>query len=609
MTGSIAAESLRRALPALLGNLDDATFDAIRPHLPTAWVECDGGTALFHEGDPSDCLYLVLGGRLRASVAGPDGGQRVVGEIGRGECVGEMGAFTGDPRHATVVAVRDTVLARIDLASLGQILRAAPALALNVNRVVIDRLQRRNASAKPAHTVRNVAVLAVTEGLRAGPALGRLVAELGRQGVTAAHLTAAGVDGAAGRADAAQAGDDDPDGHRWLADHLDGLEAAHRLVFYEADAGLTAWTRRCLRVADEVLLVADATAPPEPSAAERFLDGGGAGVGRTLVLVQPTDAAWPAATARFLAARPGVGRHLHVRLEVKADVARLARWVSGRAVGLVLAGGGARGLAHIGVFRALEEAGVPVDAVGGTSIGSVLGACVAAGWGWERVSAENRGPFLSNPTADFNLLPLVSLLAGRKLGRILNASPLAGLRVEDLWLPYFCVSSNFTRARPHVHTSGDLRRAVTASMAIPGVFPPVVHGDDLLVDGGVLNNMPVDVMAATGVGKVVAVDLRPEAAVGVPLGFTDVPGTWALIRDRLRPAARRRYPVPSMLAMLTATPFLSSAGRAAAAAADVDVLFRPDVSGFGMLEWRSFDALVEVGYQHARATLAARGPV
>ena len=280
-----------------------------------------------------------------------------------------------------------------------------------------------------------------------------------------------------------------------------------------------------------------------------------------------------------------------------------------RAIGLVLAGGGARGLAHIGVFRALEEAGIPIDSVGGTSIGSIMGACYAFDWGWKRVYDENKGPFLSNPTLDYNWLPMVSLLSGRRLAKILDASPIHGIDIEDLWLPYYCVSTNYTQAAEHVHTRGNLQRAVTASMAIPGVFPPVIHGTDLLVDGGCFNNMPVDVMARTGVGTILAVDLRPQDKPRGDWGFDKVPGTWSLIFDHFRKRSDRRYPLPSIVATLMTTTFLSSAQKVTTLLGDVDLLFNPDVSRFGMLEWRSYDDLVDTGYQHAKEMLTAKWPL
>ena len=597
-------EVLRVVLSQLFGDLDEPTFEVIRPHL--AWAELAGGEVLFREGDPSDALFVLISGRLQALLGGADGQGQVVGEIGRGESVGEMGVFSAKPRGATVTALRDSLLARIELGAVQTILAAVPALALNLNRLIIERLTRRNASLKQVRNVTNLAVVSAGGGVGATGFLRSLAVELGKQRQTVMHLTSATIDAAAGKPGAAQATERDPQAHYWLINYLDELERGCSLVLYEADPTPTAWTRRCLRQADEVLLLADATGSPELSATETACLGAAATrVRQDLVLLHPADADWADGTLGFLARRPDVRRHYHVRAGNERDLARLARFLCGNAVGLVLAGGGARGLAHIGVFRALEEAGIEVDIVGGTSIGSVLGSCLARDWGWERVFAENRPEFLSNPTSDLNIFPVVSLLAGRKLHRIL-ARGFGDRHIEELWRPFFCVSSNYTQACEFVHNRGELKRALLASMAIPGVFPPSVRGNDLLVDGGVFNNMPVDVMARTGVRTILAVDLRPDEKQRHDLNFAELPGPWALLFDRLRRKSKRRYQVPSMLTILMAANTLNSNQKMSQVVQDVDVHFNPDVRRFGLLEWKSFDLLVAEGYRHAQKVLAER---
>ena len=347
---------LRVVLARLFGDLDEPTFETVRAHLN--WVELAGGEVLFREGDPSDALYVLISGRLQALVTEGEGPAQVVGEIGRGESVGEMGVFSGKERGATVAALRDSVLARIELAGVQTILQTFPALTLNLSRLIIERLQRRNTSQKQVRNVTNVAVASVSDGALVSAFLRELTAELQDQRQTVIHLTSESIDTAAGRAGAAQATDDDPQAHYWLVNYLDDLESRCALVFYETDPTLTAWTRRCLRQADEVLLVASVGASPELSPIETAcLAGPGTRVRQELVLLHPANAEWADGTLPFLRARPNVGRHYHVRAGYRPDLARLARFLSGNAVGLVLAGGGARGLAHIGVFRALQEAG------------------------------------------------------------------------------------------------------------------------------------------------------------------------------------------------------------------------------------------------------------
>ncbi len=592
---------LRRVFPRLLGSLSEAALVSLRPHLTWELVERDGGEVLFEEGSPSDSLYIVISGRLQASVADRESRARVVGEIGRGESVGEMGVFTQEPRQATITALRDTLLARIGVDAFQKMLEVCPELMLNFNRLLIERLQRQNRSVKPVRNVVNLAVLPLAEGLEANELLQSLTAELRTQGKTVLHLTSAQVDAAAQRVGAANATADEPELHRWLIGYLEQLEEPYSLIFYEADAALTPWTLRCLRQCDEVLLLADIAGKPDLSEVERrcLHCVNPASVARQTLLLRHRDpGAWATGTPAFLAARPRVYRHFHLRSGHQRDVARLARFLRGSAVGLVLAGGGARGLAHIGVYRALEEAGVEIDAFGGTSIGSLLGASMACDLRWAEVFEANRGESLGNPTRDVSFLPLISLLTGRRLDRILTART-KGACIEELWQPFFCVSSSLTRACEVEHKRGDLKRALLASMAIPGVFPPVAHGNELLFDGGLFNNLPIDVMARSGIQNIIAVDLRAKGRGVEEMSFDELPSRWQLLRDRFRPRHQRRYRIPSLVTSMIASTMLNSQQRTEGLIGDVDLLFTPDVEDFGLLEWKSFDAIVERGYRHA----------
>jgi NTE family protein len=276
---------------------------------------------------------------------------------------------------------------------------------------------------------------------------------------------------------------------------------------------------------------------------------------------------------------------------------------------LVLAGGGARGFAHLGVFKALQERGVEVDFVGGTSIGAAMAALVAADQSLAGTMAITRRAFAINPTGDFNWLPLISLIGGRRLRRIVGQTmtDLLGFApdVEDLWKNYYCIATNYSQAREQVIGSGPLLEAVLASTAIPGALPPAIVDGDLLCDGGTFNNFPVDVMRKLrGVGTVIGVDLN--ARKPRRMEFDTIPGTWALLRDRLRPRRLRRYKLPSLAAYLMNVTILYSMSRAHRGQATCDIYFNPPLDRVGLLEWKRFDDIVQQGYAHAVDVLKAQ---
>ena len=189
----------------------------------------------------------------------------------------------------------------------------------------------------------------------------------------------------------------------------------------------------------------------------------------------------------------------------KFDSAKFLRLLTGTAVGLVLSGGGARGFAHIGVIRALNECGIPIDYVGGTSMGAVIAAQHALGWDWRSMSEVNRQAWQSCQPQRNYTLPLVALNSAKRMDRMLREM-FGSAEIQDLRTNFFCVSTNLTRADAMIHHSGLLWKAVRASVSVPGIGPPAIEAGEILVDGGLVNNLPVDVMKRFCSGDVVAVD-------------------------------------------------------------------------------------------------------
>ena len=319
----------------------------------------------------------------------------------------------------------------------------------------------------------------------------------------------------------------------------------------------------------------------------------------TLVLLQADAVHQPSGTGRWLDARP-TARHYHLRAGSPGGLHRLARILGGEAVGLVLGGGGARGLAHIGVVRALAESGIRIDLVGGSSIGSILAGYVAAGVDHRTMLAEWKRCFTS--LYDFTL-PMVSLIRARRVNRGLVAG-FGDTRIEDLWLPY---SSSLTTAEPVVHRRGLLRGAVGASVALPGVMPPVPQEGELLVDGALLNNLPVDVMQGlSGGGPIVAVDVNPRIDLAAGPHYRSELSGWRILWSRVSPFGQR-IDVPGIFSLLARASLLGSihAKKALKAAATADLHIEIELGEIGLTDFRSVDRIVTLGYEAAARQIEA----
>jgi predicted acylesterase/phospholipase RssA/CRP-like cAMP-binding protein len=573
----------------VLGELDADARRQLRDALEP--VSVPGGSVLIREGDPADCLYLVAAGRLRVVSIDATGADTVLAEIGRGDLVGEMALITNRPRSATVYALRDTHLLRLSTAAFTQLSADHPESVRRISTEIVERLLRSQVTGRPSTPVVSITILP----LDASPAVAEFATRFDH---SLARLT-----GSTRRVDAAAATaavGEDLEGHR-LAAWCSDLEAEYDVVVYQADPEPTAWTRACVRQADLLMPVADSTTSPAPRHVERIAaETREVELSRIeLVLVHPQWTEDARGTDRWLAPRH-VDRHHHVRVDRAADADRVARLVLNRGIGVVYSGGGARGISEVGVLRALREAQIPIDVVGGTSIGSILAGATARGIEPDGVADLLTEALVNGKSPVDFTFPAVSIAAGARVTQRMQDAAV-GLNMEDVWLNSFCVSTNLTRGEVAVHRSGPGWFALRASFSIPGVFPPMRSADgDLLVDGGVLDNMPVGIMRGLHDGvTVIAVDVgskRDVRAGGLP--DSGIVSGWQWLIQRLDP----RTPTPDMAGIIRVLMRITELGGSGATDLG-DLYIRPPVDGIAMLEFSAFDELVELGYAAASTAI------
>ena len=559
------------------------------------WVHLPSGAVLFREGDAADGWYLVMTGKLRI-LKEADGftPARVLQEVGAAESLGEMAILSDAPRSATVVALRDSLVARIPTKACLEIAQRYPQLLLAISRTLIHRLQ------SPTTNTRRIdrLVVAVLHTTR-NPVLDRfardLITALGHIKQTAhvstSTLTDAGVlpDGAIS----------DAEHPSWLRfpGWLESVQRTAPLVVLDIAPDDVAWALHAVGQADHVVILGDAGAEATRSDIERTLLA--TGVPRqhrrhhTLVIVHAASSHRPQGTRTWLDVRE-VDRHLHARDGRTEDAGRVARALTGRSVGVVLGGGGARGFSHLGVIRAFRELGIPVDYIGGTSMGSIMAGQIAMGLDHEELIAINRPIVALRPFTEYTI-PMVALLKTEKITQSAKMS-FGDTLIEDLWLPYFAVSANLTTATTCIHEEGPVWFATRASGSLPGIAVPVVHNRELLVDGGVVDNLPVGIMRdRCAGGPVIGVDVSPVE--DLRMSRDAFPSQWALARERMRPG-KRPAAVPGIVDILMRTTLLASATQRERSRREADLVLSPPIDAFGMLAFDKLDALVEVGYTY-----------
>ncbi|NOR20518.1 MAG: hypothetical protein GQ538_10580, partial [Xanthomonadales bacterium] len=381
----------------------------------------------------------------------------------------------------------------------------------------------------------------------------------------------------------------------WL--HLQ--ETRNRFLVYACDSDDSAWTRFAMRQSDLVLFIANAKDHAALSGWEsRLRAGKGTATGKqALVLLQADSETAITGTAKWLQQRQP-DFHLHIRRDKPDDIQRVARIISGNALGLVLGAGGARGFAHLGVYRALLELGISIDWVGGASIGSIFGSPVASDWVYERAHKLARHSFVKvKPFSDYTL-PIVALIRGRRMQREIEEHQ--NFSIEDMPIPFFCVSSVLDSGQLKIHESGSLASALRASASLPGVLPPTVIDKRLIIDGAVLNSLPVDIMMHKPVGKIIAVDLSSHKSYEVD--YPSMPSPWAILAGRFLPFFRK-YRVPSLATTILKATEIGTQNQVRESGKEADLLLRPPVRKFGLTEVKAFDDIVDAGYQYAKTEL------
>lgn len=549
-----------------------AAMDAV-----SEWFSLPAGWPLLNAGEPPEGMWFLVSGSLAAFRPVDRGGHQLLGYIRPGEPVGEMAMIAREPHTASVFAMRDSELLRLPPAAFDLLVHAHPAMMEHMARIMLTRARMQNKQS-PRAEPKVFAFISTSPTIDLQLRARTLQAALKRLGARAAIITE----------------QDQISGEGLNSAWFDTLEQKNDAVFLVSPIADTPWFRTCIRQADRIWYFARADArpstpllpPEEPSPARQFR------LVDVILLHHGVDRR--AATTDEWRVACEASRLFHWRGLEDEDCARLARVIARRSIGLVLSGGGARAYAHIGVIRALREAGLPFDVLGGTSMGAIVAACAAMGWDDNEIETRIRKAFVeTNPLGDY-VLPVVGLVRGRRVEDRLQEN-FGETLIEDLTVPFFAVSTNLVAGDLRVHRAGLLRKALRASISLPGILPPVVDGpNSLLVDGAVLRNFPVETLKDLHRGPIIGIDVARRDGID-PADFRDPPGFFSWIAAHGFQAAP---PIASLLMRAATLAIDPWEGRSGA-----DLLIAPEMPDIDMRDWKRFDEAVTAGYEAAVAAL------
>jgi len=540
------------------------------------------GDYLFRQGDAGNALYIVLNGRLRA-VMEDKNGMHILGDIGEAEPTGEFALFTNDPRMASVLAIRVTTVLEINKQEYLNLVAKNPAFAGILTSFLLKRMRRNILEQHSSKIPKNIALINLQPDNNLRPWADDIESALEKSGIPV------------------QVFDHDTPPHQQNLSVFDTLEQNEGMNILICSAAQTEWSEQCLLYADLVIVATDFLADPGLYEIEEKLSLYSRSILNKkiyIVFLHEPDTVLPRHTRAWLAPRV-VNLHLHIRRNNLADARRFARIISNRAIGVVLGGGGAKGYAHVGAVKAMLEAGIEIDFLGGTSAGALYGIGMSHSQ-FDHAKANQLCETAAKKklTSNDYSWPFVSIMSGKKVTSFMKEM-FGDADLEDLWINSYCVSTNFSTAGTKVHEKGLIRQVVQASIAIPGVFPPVVIDHQLHVDGGVVDNLPIEPMYRFPVRHIVAVSLSGLTTRNVD--YTEMPTAGMLLWDKI--TGKKRFRTPGIVSLIINSLTLNSRQKQETTKAKVSLYFEMDLKGVGLLDDKKWDSTIQKGHDQMKAFL------
>lgn len=558
-------------------------------------VSIAGDEILIREGEDDQSLYILLYGRLQVTKSGR---KFPLSVITPGGVIGEMSLLTGQKRTASVCAMRHCLLLKLDYEGYKAFEERYPVPILSLAKNSISRL---SSSFHQDKAEKNVRILAVAP---AGNSDHRefvevLEEKLGEKAPTIAidyygcisHFQEEFVESELITSNSYRL-------YGWIKT----LEQEYYYIILIADIELTPWTQWCLRESDQILYIADRQCAPTLNSIELFYNEYDSRDQKQsdLIFIHPEETVKIYDTSIWKKER-SVTSHYHIKLNDKEDLARLIRVLSEETIGIVFNGGGARGYAHVGALQALIEEKIPIDYVAGTSMGAFV-SCMYSFEGLE-VLKQHLQYFGDTYRGDLTF-PFISLYKCKRLTKFFKEW-FDDTEIEDLWIPFFCTSCNLSKGELDVHESGSIWKAIRKSTAIPAIFPPIYENGEIIVDGGILDNMPVDIMRERmKAAKIIAINCCSDKKKGKSLYYKSpyISG-WELLMKSLLKKRITKKKYDNIVDIILTSIKLASSSYQEEMCRNADYLVELNTAKYGLLDFHLVEEIREEGYKQTKFLL------
>ena len=576
-----AIDIYQQPLNQLFGEMSDSQL----MHVLNASIEIEleAGHYVIHQGEIGDSFYIVISGRFRV-LQKTENGIYILGDIPVGDPIGEFSLFTKEAYAASVVALRKSTILRLKYDDYLKLVKQFPEFATSLTKIIINRLKRNSFQQKMGACPKNIVVINLQPKRDVSQFTNEIQNQLQIMGFEINiydHFTNASPD-------------------KQLS--FDEMEKQDGINFLVCTIEEMEWTNLCLAYCDLIIVATHFNENHDLYHIEEQLFLYKKNVLNKkihLLLLHPENAPFPQQTKRWLKNR-NVELHMHMRQSNLYDTRRFCRIITHQAVGLVLGGGGARGFAHVGVTKALLETGFEFDFIGGTSIGGIFSVALSlADFDVDKVKELCKLAVKQKITSNDFTLPMVSLMSGKKMRKYLFTL-FGDAEMEDMWINTFCVSTNYSNATLKVHEKGLARIQTEASAAIPGVFPPVLIDKHLHIDGGVVDNLPVEAMYTKPVSHIVAISLSAETTI--PIHLEKIPTPWSLFWNKF--GRKERTKIPGFSTILINSVTINSRHKQQKSIPNVSIFLELDLKEYSFLEWGKWEQLIQKGYEQTKVYLS-----
>ncbi len=576
---------INSAIKKIAKGIDDDTISKLKENL--SWKTLQASEVLFSEGDPGDSCYVVMSGRVQAIKNYGEDSELVLGELSRGDIIGDMALITEEPRSATIKSTKLTRLICFSKDTFNSVMYSNPQALMEVSKALINRLKHKESRDDGQSLV--IGVISLIDKVSTDRFLDLFISSLNRHGsIESVDEKISGTG-------------QDLFNFEILIENI--IAEKNYLVLRSSDLDNTEWKSKILNYSDKVLVLGNskelATIGKEESAI--FGDYRDIDTDKVSLLINHSgQTGIPSGTAKIKSIRNGVKLYHMKEVDTSSEVDRVVRRITNNTLGLVLGGGGAKGFAHLGLFKAMTELGIPVDVIGGTSAGSIVAAQIALGYSLDEIIEINRSVNRLKMFKEYGF-PYISLIKSKKIEQ---AARLVGSDrdIEDMWIPFFAPATDLTNSRLVLFESGPVWEAIRSSGALPGIVVPHFKDSSILVDGGVLNNLPVDIMRSRYDGKIICSSCSTDQQS--PTKLDGVPNQARLFFEKMynKSAFKDKYSyIPTISELILKMSVVSSSSLSEKNIGLSDLYLELPVERYGLTDFndKAMNDMIDIAYDYS----------